>query len=87
MDISAKLLPLEGKYYGTRVEITTDEGCTSWVMIWHNDSSGPSSRELEGWDVEEYGEYEICDSHYETATDLLIAETIVKVVNELATTT
>jgi hypothetical protein len=75
--LEAKILPLDGKYYGTCVELTTDDGTSSWIQIWHTDSSKPSEREIADWE----GEYEICDSHYESQTAYEVAQKIVEMLN------
>lgn len=49
MKMEAKILPLEGKYYGTNVEITT--GRADYILeLWSglNGSGEPSDRELDG---------------------------------------
>jgi hypothetical protein len=90
--MKAKLAPLKGKYYGTVIEVDTDEDGSfrHSVSVWIDDNSGPSRRE---YDFErdgkyytvdmEYGiyEYEICDSHYETKTSLRVANILIHGIN------
>ena len=72
----AYILPLEGKYYGTEIDV----GDTGLIEIWGVDKTGePSQRELDTWGDEEG---DICDSHYEDAGDLKVASVIVKALNE-----
>ena len=47
--MTATIVPLDGKYYGTRVCIKGENEVQSTIEIWHHDSSGPSCRELELW--------------------------------------
>jgi hypothetical protein len=81
--LRADLAPLEGKYYGSKIVLRTDDGHEEWIMVWVNSVTDftPSERELEGWDVEEYGEYEVCDNHYETQGAYLICKRIVETLN------
>lgn len=44
----AELLPLEGKYYGTRICITDDAGLTYEIKLWNDGSHEPSDRQLAG---------------------------------------
>ena len=79
--MKATLLPLSGKYYGTKILIE-DKGLEAEVVIWdqYNDRSA-SPRELE-----RYGctaeEYEYSDSHYEATCDLEFARKIVDAINK-----
>jgi hypothetical protein len=83
--MKAELKPLDGKYYGTEVSITSDDNKgfgEGLIQIWVMGNWEPSRRELEGY-PDEYGdEFEICDSHYETETGLKIAELLVEAIND-----
>lgn len=86
--LHARLLPLEGKYYGSRIELTRSDGRDgdeAWIVCWINSVSDykPSERELEGWDEEEFGPYEISDDHYESQTCLTICNKIVETLEGL----
>jgi hypothetical protein len=79
----AKILPLEGKYYGTNINIETPEGETK-IQIWFMGSWEPSKRQLEydsvplmGWREELF----YCDSHYETKDCYDLAKTICESLN------
>ena len=45
--MKAILLPLEGKYYGTKVEISEDN-ISYGINLWNNGNFEPSDRELDG---------------------------------------
>lgn len=80
--MKAKLIPLEGKYYGTRIAVTTEDGCESTIYVWHMGNHKPSARELHYW--REVGDcpHETCNSHFESESSLEIAERIVKALND-----
>jgi hypothetical protein len=94
--VKAKLLDLEGKYYGTRVEVFDKTGDSAgWVVIWLNPTDeseyAPSRREIEQYMGDEWGhptfeeakaEYEICDSHYETQLAYDVATKLVEAIND-----
>ena len=44
----ARLLPLEGKYYGTKIEIIDDDGFDFEIELWNPGNFEPSDRELRG---------------------------------------
>lgn len=57
MKIEAKLLPLKGKYYGTRIDAISDNS-QAGITVWAHKDSNPSDRELaqcgytrEQWDA------------------------------------
>lgn len=85
----AVLKPLEGKYYGTEVEIRGThkdpvDFNNGFIQIWVMGNYEPSERELEHWRNSEWGgdePYEISDSHYETETSYEIAKKLVEAVN------
>lgn len=83
LPVRAELLPLKGKYYGSEIALYDAEGDhTDTIQVWvfGNDYT-PSERELEGWDEEEYGPYEVCDSHFESRLGYEICQRIVKAIN------
>lgn len=45
--MKAELMPLEGKYYGTIVKVTLDDGETTEIKIWHSGDYTPSERECQ----------------------------------------
>lgn len=45
--MKAKILPLDGKYYGTKIEVT-DGKHNHHFKLWNNASFEPSDRELDG---------------------------------------
>lgn len=80
--LKAELLPLEGKYYGSRIALRSDDGrVDDQVVIWIMGDYTPSERELEGWDEEEHGPYEVSDSHFESALGYAICLQIVAAIN------
>ena len=44
--MKAKILPLDGKYYGTKVEIVDDDGNDFTITLWNSCGWEPSDREL-----------------------------------------
>lgn len=79
------------KYYGTVIELSTEDGRSASFVVWVNSISKdgfPSKREYDyiGQDGKPYiryedddtDEYEICDDHYETQTAFDICEKIVE---------
>lgn len=77
--MKAEILPLNGKYYGTGLLLTTDSGLEYYVNLW-NSKGPPSKRELAEWDGD--WEFEICDSHYESEETYKLAQTIVRALME-----
>lgn len=90
MKIHAEILPSERKYYGTEIQLTTEDGRTAQFNVWVNGISDytPSERE---YDIEEDGkfyvhdtetddrwEYEISDDHFESQTAYKICQKIVE---------
>jgi hypothetical protein len=74
----AELLPLDGKYYGTKIKLVLDKASDIELKIWIHDGE-PSVRELKDNNDEDC---EFDSSHYETAGDLEVAETIVTAINK-----
>lgn len=72
-----KIVPLDGtKYYGTEIK-----GPTGSIEIWGvNCLHKPSKRELSLWTGDDQSDI-MCDSHYEDAGDLEVAEVVVKALN------
>lgn len=46
--MKAKILPLNGKYYGTRIVITDDNEHEYEITLWNCAEHEPSDRELDG---------------------------------------
>ncbi len=81
--MKARLLPLTGKYYGTPVEIETEEG-TEFIEVWLKGNRRPSSRQLTKINMTEEEAIEdgyFCDEHYETALSFWVAQRIVDGIN------
>jgi hypothetical protein len=73
--MKAKLLPLNGKYYGTKIEIEQG-GDTQIISIWLT-GSNPSIREVErGLPWEEFE-----NDNFESANSYLMASKICEAVN------
>jgi hypothetical protein len=47
--IKSVILPLDGKYYGTYVEVTYPDGNTSRIKVWVGNDYTPSPRQLRHW--------------------------------------
>lgn len=45
--IKAALLPLNGKYYGTEIQLSHPDGYEYTIKLWNNGSYEPSDRELD----------------------------------------
>jgi len=60
---SAEILPLDGKYYGTRVVVNFKDDDSSEIKLWYNGTFHPSTREIEsyGYTKEQYDEGEIVE--------------------------
>lgn len=73
----AKLLPLQGKYYGTKIELKSGALIEVWVGN-QNGNYKASPREIEtGWTSD------IGFDHVETGDDYNIAVAIVKTLDEM----
>ena len=83
MKLEAKLLPLEGKYYGTIIELELENGTYEEIEININRGADPSERELNGTPLEEY---EICDNHYECKDTYNLALELLKRINNVTET-
>ena len=61
--MKAKLLPLEGKHYGSIIEVS-DLQYTTQIKIWENADHTPSERELErhGYTTKEWSENAMVDN-------------------------
>jgi hypothetical protein len=44
--MDARILPLDGKYYGTEISIVNDDGEAFYFKIWNDSNYEPSDREL-----------------------------------------
>ena len=81
----ANIRPLEGKYYGTIVELDDSKTITVWVMDNYNWAT-PSPRQLEQWSVsleEAKADDMMSDSHFESARGYNIACAIESALNEI----
>lgn len=98
MKLHAYIVPNVRKYYGTEINLETDDGSTSGFNVWVNSLSpdyAPSEREYDfkGADGKYYirdeedhtyvYEYEISDDHYETQTAYDICKKIVEALDGL----
>lgn len=81
--MKAKLLDLDGKYYGTEVEISDNNDKSLGVIkIWiHNGKASTREYDTEEELNEMYNDGLFCDEHYETETDLKIADILVNAIN------
>jgi len=85
--LKAKLLPLEGKYYGSIIEVDTPTGKTE-IKVWHSADFIPSQRELDKQKmaIEEYRENsELSDSHFESHFTHKLCEYLVICINHMPT--
>ena len=83
MKLRAELLPLTGKYYGSRIALKNEDGrIDDQIVIWIMGDCTPSERELAGHDEAEYGPYEVCDSHFESTLGYEVCKLIVEAINE-----
>lgn len=78
---TAEIEPLSGKYYGSHIALKGPDGATDLIEVWVMGDYKPSERELEAWDEDEYGPYEINDSHYETQFGYEVCKLIVGAIN------
>ena len=77
----AEIAPLDGKYYGTVVEIypVDDFEQVGIIKIWFMGDGKPSHRELASYP--DPSEWEGDSSHYESADGLDIAVKLMKAIN------
>ena len=88
--MNAKILPLDGKYYGTKVKIVDNDNNDFVINLWCQDDYEPSDRELgsictiDEWRKDEagilYGDY-IDSGHFESRATYHMAKTIVDLIN------
>ena len=81
--MKATLLDLDGKYYGSEVEIFTDNGKSLGIVkIWLDDYE-PSEREyVDEQDLKELNEDGMFyDSHHEDVSSYKVAKLLVEAVN------
>lgn len=92
MKIHAELKPLSGKYYGSEIALTNENGGEALIQVWINGVGDniPSERELgdhyhqndQGQWIDEHGYgYEICNDHYESQIALQVSQAIVDAIN------
>ena len=85
--MKAKLRPLRGKYYGTEIEITDDNGFEYEINLWNCGNFRPSPRELASWG--DFGTSEkywkendgACDGHFESLSSYNVAKRIIMLIN------
>lgn len=71
--MKAKLKPLNGKYYGTEIEIDFEDGSDKEVIkFWNTDGFEPSKRQLErfGYTQEQWDKNELVDDGYYEMTPI-----------------
>jgi uncharacterized protein with PIN domain len=80
----AELMPLQGKYYGTKIKVYHDSGYEHILELWIMEQREPSERELERCKkCNTNGCTEcFCDSHYETKQSLESAVFIINAINK-----
>jgi hypothetical protein len=82
--MKATLLDLDGKYYGSEVEIFTNEGKSLGIVkIWLDDFT-PSEREyVDEQDLKElYEDGMFSDSHHEDVSSYKVAQLLVEAINK-----
>jgi hypothetical protein len=87
--MTATIGDLNGKYYGTPILITLDDGTKAEIEVWiHNGKCEASKRYLEDCGCktteEACREEFICDRHYESAICYKICTLIVNAINKAA---
>ena len=85
--MKAELLPLKGKYLGTRILLTFDDcGDPSEVVIWDQDDHTPSEREISGRGLSGTQDSELMQyfthPHYENVTSLNRAKQIIYAIDK-----
>lgn len=68
--MDAKILPLDGKYYGTKIEYRNPQGKVHTIELWDCNDYQPSQRELTQYDVslsQWRDDGMCCDTHFESA--------------------
>jgi hypothetical protein len=81
----AKILPLDGKYYGTDIELSDGKIINIWVTD-DKDWNTPSHRQLEYWDCtleDAIGDGLMSDSHFECDRCLSIAVKLVESLKDI----
>lgn len=81
--MKAALRPLHGKYYGTRIELTSNEESVEFandITIWVSGGK-PSQRQLVQWEKEGRS-FDVYDEHYESAHSFDLAMTIIAALNK-----
>lgn len=86
----AEIRPLEGKYYGTIIDIFYDGNTASSISVWTGMDSEPSTRELAACkncnsDYRVEGDCRECfDNHFETENDYNLSKIICSALNKEA---
>jgi hypothetical protein len=75
--MKAHIAPLSGKYYGTKI-IIKDGDIYTEISIWNSGDFTPSERELAEWPE---GDFEVCDSHFESKWTYDFAKKLVDAIN------
>lgn len=83
---TARLKPLEGKHYGTIINVRDEQGYDYEITVWTNDlDHRMSQRELDDYGYKSNKEAREdgmpCDCHYESERDFLLAQEIIKAIN------
>jgi hypothetical protein len=81
--MKAEIAPLEGKYYGTQIEVSHPHG-DFYFTVWFSGDRKPSKRQLkhEGLKLKDWKEGDFgCDGHYESKDCYEICEIIVDALN------
>lgn len=65
--MKATLMPLIGKYYGTKIELRFDNGDREHIKLWNSGDYEPSIREIKSWGYtqEQWDNNEIIESGYD----------------------
>ena len=82
--MKAKLKSLSGKYYGTIIELSSDEfgddvEFANDIKIWIS-GGDPSARQCQQWAADAAGEFR-GDGHYESTQSYTVATAIVAAIN------
>lgn len=88
--VVASIRPLDGKYYGTKIQIEYGADEPIIINIWK--STGKlSKRQCEYWCIKEGQETEpeirlsyLCDNHYESALTFMVADLLVNRLNNMS---
>ena len=87
--MKATILPLHGKYYGTKIRVIDDDNNISVIIVWNQEDDEPSDRELRGrCTIEEWRKnyffvesIDLDSGHFESRDTLGFAEEIMNAIN------